>query len=300
MNASNNLNLNSNVHANNSFPVSRGAELMDGKSSVNGPKVEAKKNDVQGTALLNSLPEKNQAAITDKNVEKGNSADNSNSFRATLPNYVKDAGGTRSASQHDFNKLLGFGSGPAMWVEAEMDNMFYPSKSPLEIFRNFLEEKKENNVNRPLSYEKGESYLGVAAKLNKAEIVQFLIEKNASVDYRDNDGKSALDIARDNRSLESMKVLAQNGATLTDADVRMLEEESLANRSPQTSVDMPEENKNDRLLTAVYDRDFDTMQQLLDEGVDPEKEGEKAISPMNMALRMNNEEVLSLLRARQS
>lgn len=186
-----------------------------------------------------------------------------------------------------------------MWVEARMDNMFYPSKSPLELFKNFLEETKEDNVNRPLSYEKRESYLGIAAKLNRTEIVQFLIEKNASVDYRDNDSKTALDIARESRSLESMQMLAQHGAELTDADIKMVEEKSLPNVASET-IDVPDENKNDRLLTAVYDCDFDTIQQLLNEGVDPEKEGEKAVSPMSMAMRMNNEEVLNLLRSRKS
>lgn len=298
MNAANNLG--SSAYAINSFPISREVQLTDEKPSLNGPKVEARKEEAQRAALLNTRLEKSLAAIAENTVEKGNSANNSGSVRSTLPNYVKNAGGTEPKGQQEFNKPLGFGSGPAMWVEASMDNMFYPSKSPLEMFKNFLKDRKENNVNRPVSHEKRESYLGIAAKLNQAEIVQFLIEKNASVDYRDNNNKTALDIARDNRSLESMQMLAQHGAELTDADINMIQEKSVSSMASKTSVDMPEENKNDKLLTAVYDRDFDTIQQLLDEGVDPEKEGEKAISPMSMALQMNNEEALSLLRSKQS
>lgn len=295
MNSANNLS--SIAHAVNSFPVSKEVQLQDDKPLVNGPKVEAKKEDAKRTALLNNLTEKSRAEIVEKAVEKGNSASNSISVRSTLPDYVNPAGSSESEAQHEFNKSSGFGSGPAMWVEGNMDNMFYPSKSPLEVFKNFLEDRKENNVNRPLSFEKRESYLGIAAKLNQAEIVQFLIEKNASVDYRDNDNKTALDIARDNRSLESMQMLALHGAKLTNADIKMIEEKSLWDIASETSIDMPEENKNDKLLIAVYDRDFDTIQQLLDEGVDPEKEGEKAVSPMNMALQMNNEEILNLLRS---
>lgn len=297
MNAANNLSPSS--HAVNSFPVSKEVQLTDEKTLANVPKVEARKDDAERTALLNGLPEKNQASIAEETVETGNSVNDSGSVQSTLPNYVKSAVDSESEAQYQFNKPLGFGAGPAMWVEARMDNMFYPSKSPLELFKNFLEETKEDNVNRPLSYEKRESYLGIAAKLNRTEIVQFLIEKNASVDYRDNDSKTALDIARESRSLESMQMLAQHGAELTDADIKMVEEKSLPNVASET-IDVPDENKNDRLLTAVYDCDFDTIQQLLNEGVDPEKEGEKAVSPMSMAMRMNNEEVLNLLRSRKS
>ncbi len=187
-----------------------------------------------------------------------------------------------------------------MWVEASMDNMLYPSKSPLDMFKNFLATRKEDNVNRPLSFDKRESYLGIAAKLNQTEIVQFLIEKNASVLYRDNDDKTALDIARENRSLESMQILAQHGAELTDADIAMIEENSLSNISSKIDVDMPEENKTDLLLVAVHDSDLETIQQLLNEGVDPRGTGEKAMSPMSMALQRNNEEVLDLLRSTKS
>lgn len=112
MNAANNLG--SNVYAINSFPTSREAQLMDNKPSVIGPKVEAKKNDVQCTALMNSLPEKNQVAIAEKGVEKGSSANNSSSLRSTLPSYVKNTGGTQSGSQHGSSRPSGFGSGPAM------------------------------------------------------------------------------------------------------------------------------------------------------------------------------------------
>lgn len=293
MNAANNLS--SSQYTINSFPGSKEAQLKDDKPPVNIPKVEAKKDDAHRTALLNGSPEKGQVAMAEKAVENGNFANDSGSVRSTLPNYVKSAGDAESKAQHEFDKPLGFGAGPAMWVEASMGNMFYPSEAPLKLFKNFLEGKKEGNVNRPLSYEKRESYLGIAAKLNQAEIVQFLIEKNASVNYRDNDNKTALDIARDNRSLESMQILAQHGAKLTDADIEMIQEKSLSNIASEISVDMPEENKNDLLLIAVYDRDLDTIRQLLDEGVDPEKQGEKAFSPMSLAIQMNNKEVLDLL-----
>jgi ankyrin repeat protein len=298
MNAANNLS--STAHAINSSPVSDQVQLTDDKTLINGSKVKARKDDAQRTALLNSLPEKSQAATAEKAVEKGNSANNSSSVRSTPPNYVRSAGDIKSKAQSEFNKPSGLGTGPAMWVEANMDNMFYPSKSPLEIFKNFLATRKENNVNRPLSFEKRESYLGIAAKLNQTEIVQFLIEKNASVVYRDNDNKTALDIARENRSLESMQILAQHGAELTDADIAMIKEKSLSNIASKIDVDMPEENKTDLLLIAVYDSDLETIQQLLNEGIDPQGIGEKAMSPMSMALRMNNKEVLSLLRSKQS
>lgn len=227
MNAANNLS--ASAHAVNSFPVSKEMQLNDDKPSVNGPKVEARKDEAQRTALLNSSLERSQAAIAEKAVEKVNSSNNSSSFQSTLPNYVKSAGSSESQAQNDLNKPLGWGSGPAMWVEANMDNMFYSSKSSLEMFKNFLEDRKESNVNRPLSYEKRESYLGIAAKLNQAEIVKFLIQKNASIDYRDINNKTALDIARDNRSLESMQMLAQHGAKLTDADIEMIQEKALPN-----------------------------------------------------------------------
>lgn len=298
MNAANNLS--SSIHAVNSFPVSEEVPLKDEKPSIHGPKVEAKKDEGQRAVLLNSLSEKSQEAMAEKAVEEGNSANNSSSVRSTLPNYVRNAGGSESEAQHECNRSLEFVAEHSMWIEARMDNMFYPSKSPLEIFKNFLEERKEDNVNRPLGFEKRESYLGIAAKLNQAEIVQFLIEKNASVNYRDNDNKTALDIARDNRSLESMQMLAQYGAELTDADIEMINEKLLWNTASEVNLDIPEKNKIDLLLTAVYDGDLDTIRQLLDEGVDPEGEGEKAISPMSMALQKKNEEVLALLLSKKS
>lgn len=298
MNAANNPS--SSAYAMNSLPVSSKIQLTDDKPLANGAKVKAKRADARQTVLLNSLPEKSRATLAEEAVEKGHLANNPVSIQSTLPNYVKNAEGGESNAQKEFNRPWGFGAGPAMWVAGNMENLFYPRNSPLEIFKDFLEDRKENNVNRPLSFEKRESYLGVAAKLNQTEIVQFLIEKNASIDYRDNDNKTALDIARDNRSLESMQMLALYGAELTDADINMINEKPLSAIASETSVDMCEKNKIDLLLVAVYDRDLDTIRRLLNEGVDPEKEGEKALSPMSMALQMNNKEVLDLLLSMKS
>ena len=208
MDACNKVNLNAVNH----FPVSNQNPSSGAQASAAAPKMEARKDDVQRTALLSSLPEKKQLAITQEAAEKEHPAGISNSAQSTPPSFVESAGSSESKAQCDFNRPLGFGAGPAMYVQAHMDNMFYPSKSPLEMFQGLLEKSRENNVNRPLSFEKRESYLGVAAQMNQTEIIQFLIEKNASVNYRDNDGKTALDIARENRSFEAMQILAQYGA----------------------------------------------------------------------------------------
>lgn len=208
MDACNKINLNVVNH----FPVFSQNPSPGVQASAAAPKMEARKDDAQRTALLSSLPEKNQLAITQQAAGEEHFAGISDSAQTTPPSFAESAGSSKDKAQSDFNRPLGFGAGPAIYVQAHMDNMFYPSKSPLEMFQGLLEKSKETNVNRPLSFEKRESYLGVAAQMNQTEIIQFLIEKNASVNYRDNDGKTALDIARENRSFEAMQMLAQYGA----------------------------------------------------------------------------------------
>lgn len=297
-------NLNSIAHAINSFPVSREEQLKNEKPSINGPKIEARKDEAQRTALLNSSPGKSLTESTEKAVEEGNSANNSSSVRSTLLSYVNTAGYIKFKKQHRFDRILNVGGSLTTFALTAMDGCLDPGKSRLEVFKRILKKYKENNLNRPLSLDKRESYLGVAAKLNQPEIVQFLIEKNASVDYRDNDGKTALDFAREHNSFESMKVLAKHGAELTDDDIRGINKKDSSSIESDLLVKIFEKNKVDQLLVSVYDGDLEAIQQLLNEGVDPHGIGERGISPMSMALQRtfqaNNKEVLDLLRSTNS
>lgn len=298
MNAANNLS--SSAHAINSFPVSKNTQLTNDKPSINCPKIEARKGEVQRTALLSSSPEKNLAEIVEKGVEKGNPAINSSSVRSTLPNYVETVGYIEFKNQHQFARILNSGSSLETEALVAMDGCGDPGKSRLEAFKSLLGKWKEDNLNRPLSLNKRESYLGMAAKLNQPEIVQFLIEKNASVDYRDNDGNTALDFARKYNSFEAMKVLAKHGAELTDADIRKINENDSLSIESNLLVEIFEKNKIDQLLVSVYDGDLEAIQQLLDEGVNPRGIGEKGMSPMDMALERNDKKVLDLMRSRKS
>jgi ankyrin repeat protein len=98
-----------------------------------------------------------------------------------------------------------------------MQNIYYPSRSTLEIFKSFIE-KEEINVNLPVSRDGRESYLGIAAKLNQTSIVQFLIQEGALVNCRDSGDKTALFYAFENgtENVELFRALLDAGANVND------------------------------------------------------------------------------------
>jgi ankyrin repeat protein len=182
------------TRAANSFPASKEMQSMDGKSFGNGPRTGAKKEE-ESQSLLKSSGENTQGEVMEKTAQEGNSGNSSSFQKSTSPNYVNN-GKPR--------KYIGWGPGGAMWVESNMQNLYYPSRSPLEIFKSFME-REEIDVNLPISRDGRESYLGIATKLNETSIVQFLIQEGASVNYRDGDNKTALIHASENKT-ENVKL----------------------------------------------------------------------------------------------
>lgn len=188
-----------------------------------------------------------------------------------------------------------------MHVESLMQpNPFYSAMSPLEVTQHFIRDRKID-INSPVTSDKRESFLEVAARLDQTDIVQWLIQEGASVDYRNADNKTALDVARENGSTESMRMLGLHGAELTGSDIKMIEEGRILDIAPKNKIDNFEKDNMDRLLLlAVHDGAFEVIEELLDKGADPERQDEDGRSPMSMAIQMNNPDVLELLRSRKT
>lgn len=288
---------NRNAHAGNFIPESEKRQSAGEGSSDRGPKITSKTDDESRAAFLSGMPEGKEITALETNDQVKNTVDVNNSSPAvsTKPRYGESAAGG------ELRSLTGWGSGALTHIESLMQpNPFYPGMSPLGVTQYFIKDRKID-INSPITFEKRESCLEVAARLNQTDIVQWLIQEGAAVDYRNADNKTALDVARENGSIESMRMLALHGAELTDADIKMIEEGRILEIAPENKVgDLEKDNMDRLLLLAVHDGAVGVIEELLDKGADPERQDEQGRSPMSMAIQMNDPEVLELLRSRKA
>jgi len=294
-----------NAHAVNSFPAFENVESKDDKYSGNSPRIEAKKNGDQGQMLLKILPEKTQGGVMEKTVQEENSGNSSSFSRSTSPSY---------ANNEKSRKYIGWGPGCAMRVESSMQNIYYPSRSGLEIFKSFME-KEEVNVNLPISLDGRESYLGIAAKLNQTSIVQFLIQEGALVNYRDSGDKTALFYAFENgtENVELFRALLDAGANVNDKNgightplsiackkghldvVKLL----LQNKA---EINEPDTDTGDTPLIQAFktgaDKAAAMVELLLDNGASINCCNKQGDTPVMTAVKHRNESALSKLFAK--
>jgi hypothetical protein len=288
---------NPNTHAANSIPDSEKQQSAVKDSSDCGVKITSKAGDEQQAALLSGVPKKNQATASQAIDQAKDPVNNSYSAVSTAPRYGK------GAADGELRSLKGWGAGASMHIEVLMQpNPFYSGMSPLEVTQHFIRGRKID-INSPVTSDKRESCLEVAARLNQTDIVQWLIQQGASVNYRNADNKTALDVARENGSIESMRMLGLHGAELTNNDIKLIEEGRILEIATGNKVDELENdnNKATLLLLAVHDgAPLDVIRELLDKGADPERQDAYGRSAMSMAIQMNDPEVLELLRSRKS
>lgn len=286
---------NRNAHAVNSIPDSEKQQSAVKDSSDGRVKITSKAVDEQKAALLSDVPKKDQATASEAIDQAKDPVNNSHSAVSSAPRYGK------GPADGELRSLKGWGSGASMHVESLMQpNPFYSGMSPLEVTQHFIRDRKID-INSPVTSDKRESFLEVAARLDQTDIVQWLIQEGASVDYRNADNKTALDVARENGSTESMRMLGLHGAELTGSDIKMIEEGRILDIAPKNKIDNFEKDNMDRLLLlAVHDGAFEVIEELLDKGADPERQDEDGRSPMSMAIQMNNPDVLELLRSRKT
>lgn len=299
MDATNNLN----TRAANSFPASKEMQSTDDKSSSNGPRTEAKKE--ESRLLLKSSQEKTQGGVMQKTAQEGNSGNSSSFPRSTSPNYA-DNGKPR--------KYIGWGPGGAMRVESNMQNLYYPSRSPLEIFKFFME-KEEIDVNLPISCDGRESYLGIATKLNETGIVQFLIQEGASVNYRDGDNKTALVHASENKTenVELFRALLDAGADVNEKNGIGRTPLSMACKNGHldivklllqngAEINEPDQDTGDTPLIQAFKTNADKaaamVELLLDNGASLDCCNDRGDTPVMSAVRHGNELALSKLFAK--
>jgi hypothetical protein len=299
MDATNNLN----TRAANSFPASKKVQSTDDKSSGDGPRTEAKKE--ESLLLLKSLREKTQGGVMEKTAQEGNSGHSSSFPRSTSPNYA-DNGKPK--------KYIGWGPGGAMCVEANMQNLYCPSRSPLEIFKSFME-KEEIDVNLPISCDGRESYLGIATKLNETSIVQFLIQEGASVNYRDGGNKTALVYASENttENVELFRALLDAGADVNEKNGIGHTPLSIACKNGHlhvvklllqngAEINEPDEDTGDTPLIQAFkthtDKATAMVELLLDNGASLDCCNDHGDTPVMTAVRHRNELALSKLFAK--
>jgi ankyrin repeat protein len=143
----------------------------------------------------------------------------------------------------------------------------------------------------------GEPVLHVAASLGNAAAVQLLLDKGADINSKDERGWSALKYAASDEHVEVMKVLLAHGAEVTLDVAAMIGDKETIQRLLQTGIDVNSEDNSGAtaLMEAVRHGQTDTAQLLLDSGADMNASEVDGMTVLMSAASMGKSDIVKLL-----
>lgn len=125
-----------------------------------------------------------------------------------------------------------------------------------------------NNGSTPLHY----------AAYDNPLMVTFLIDNGASTNIKNSEGKLFIHIAASGGSIGSIKIAIDHGLSINARD----------------------NNRQTPLYDAIYNNKINTVIYLLANGADHRVRGIGMISPMDMAVSLNNSTIVDILRSMDS
>lgn len=203
--------------------------------------------------------------------------------------------------------------GSSFVIRGMIDSVSPTDKMSLPALKHFM---KASNIssNTVFDIEKRESLLEMAAASNQPEVLQWLLDEGADVNYLNAEGKTALDVAREKNHNDCMKILADHGVKHTDDDVRNIKARERQSDHMHPSAQTPVRpgitqapsrpaqalpQSQDQFFKAMLENDIAKVSSLLKAhakgidiaGTDPATKK----SPLRVALESKNDALASLL-----
>lgn len=193
---------------------------------------------------------------------------------------------------------------PKLLFQKEFSQMIYAAITKGDISAISALLQKGADINSKI-VENGLTPLMIATKTNNAQVVRYLITKGADLNIKSNNGRTALHIATMNNLFDMFAILVKAGAQvdIKDNNDKIALEYVSPTRMDAYSLEIAEASKNREsiLLDMVKLGNLNTVNYLLDESeVNIDAQNENGDTPLIIATKANNEQMVGLLLAKDA